>query len=132
MKIKKILLFSLVVTLIFVVGDFLAHNFVSNLIVNYYPFQYFNIPFHVINYAISKFIFTFIALIILQYLFNKYKTKPMNQYWASLVVIVGILQIRYTMLDYYYTTSFHYYNFVNHVITFSIGYWIARKCVTKQ
>ena len=128
---KNIFLKSAIITSIFVIFDYLAHYFLTFLNIPVYPYHYFNSATPLINYSISKILFTFIALVIFFYLFNYFKTKSKPiQYIISLVLIVGFLQIRYSTL--YYSPTFQSWNLLNHFIAFSLGFYLSTKVIKNE
>lgn len=128
---KNTFIKSGIIATIFTAFDYISHTFLKSLEITSYPFQYYSTATPIINYAISKLLFTFIALVILFYVFNYFKSKPAIQYGVSLVLIIGFLQVRYMSLNSYYTSQFHTLNLINHIITYSIAFWSANALIKK-
>ena len=92
-KIQKILLKSFIATAIFVIIDFILHSFIPILKITYYPFNWFNIQSSLINYSISKLIFSFIFIAFVLFIYDKIKTFKNLNYYAQFSFIAIIMVI---------------------------------------
>jgi len=130
MNIKTILLKSAIIASIFTFGDFLFHFFIDILKIDYYSFNWFLITNTLYNYSISKFIATFIFFTIGMFVLSKFKIK--DNLWKYVIgsVLIVMLEVRYIYSG-YYTNQFHFFNFINHVITLGIAILITEMVVKK-
>lgn len=121
-----ILLSSFLISVVFTILDTLVHYFYEPLEIYYYPFHFFGVQSALANYAMSKLVSTTILLFILFFLFSKTKLNKYIQYSLITLIVVILLELRY-IIGGYYTSTWHFLNFINHYLTLLAAIYLVKQ-----
>ena len=127
-KLRKILLKSLFITIVFVFLDFLVHTFFKPLTITITKYYYISTNNPLINYSIGKFITTFILLAILLYLF---RNNFMNMAGVISLIVIGFLELSY-ILYHFSGWQWHILNLINHYLTLMAGFLFVDNSMEKK